>query len=358
MRQPDSRIAEVGVEEARMQQFANLVQSELPVGVWDPAIQLEADDPVRHAIGAFYTNGRSTGLLLDTNLAEFDPESVEPDAHTVAFMPRRSRAGKNSAHGVFFGDLILSSGATLSLAVKPHDVEGNEKSALTDLLCTQIVERLGFYTLAPAGLLLNGDPEHDTAYSLTVLDEGLSTFDSVDWSSFAMNMSSHPGMREQWRAAANQTAVLHDSGQACHGDLAGRNIATSGDGGAFLIDWEKARFSGAPPRDAEVRYQYSYADLSVLLESMARSPEDPFKPGIGLLHENVGDWWGSFKEVFFEDYLITRRVLAEQGNHNKQRHLDITEELEVLEATLRADCQMFREIHEDQQAAWRFAGHA
>lgn len=336
---------DVDREQERVRLFVEAVSAGLPIKEWEPVIHLDADDPIVDGIQEFYALGRKTGLLLDRSIIVDGAESEDTDVYTAGFNPRRSRAGKNSVHGVFFGDIILSTGQVVSLAVKPHSVENNERSALTDMLSTHIVEQLGFYTLKPAGVLLQDDPVYDTAYSLTVLDEGLTTFDSIEWTHFATDLSKNPGMREQWRAVANQVAVLHDSGQACHGDLAARNVATSGDGGAFLIDWEKARFSGIPPRDAEVRYQFSYADISVLLESMARSPRAPFKPGIGLLNERSGDWWATFKEVFLDDYFITRRILAEQGRHNRHRAHDIEEELKVLEDTLRHDCEMFFEMH-------------
>lgn len=325
--------------------FTELLMRDVPVTSWMPEIHLDVDEPI--ALGLHHALGAKSGLILDTKIAQTVLTEADSVVTPASFTPRRTRAGHNSAHGVFFGDIELSNSEKIAVAVKPHAVEDNEKSAFVDVLTNYIVEKLGFYTLQPAGLLLSdGNRQYDTAYSLTILDEVLTTFDSINWSHFANDLAINPGMRELWRSAANQTAVLHDSGQASHGDLAARNIASSGDGGAFLIDWEKARFVGRTPLDAESRYQFSYPDIKALLESMARSPNDKFKPGIGLLHAGVPDWWSVFKDVFLQDYLTTRTELADVGAHNRQRREDIKAELEVLEADLRVDVEMFRELAE------------
>lgn len=341
---PDSQLE-------RIDRFSEIMQSGQPLIRWEQDLRLDVDDPLRMGLYNFHNLRRQSGLYIDSDFARtVMNENDYSHISTDGFEPRRARVGHNSAHGVFFGDIKLSNGTVLSAAIKPHqNLEDNEKSALTDLLNAYIVERYGFYTLRPIGVLMPiGDRRHEASYSITVLDEGLTTFDSINWSQFAKDSGANPGMRELWRSVANQLAVLHNLGQASHGDLAARNIASSGNVGAFFIDWEKARFSGVAPRDAETRYQFSYPDLSALLESISRSPHDSFKPGIGLLRPEIEDWWEVFSEIFFDEYITTRNVLVEIGRPGRQEVKDIKDELEVLGSTLKEDCLMFKEIAESQ----------
>ena len=334
---------EIDLEHERVTQFNELITQELPVHCIMPQIDLSDADPLHSAIRRVQSLGFQRGLMFDpATINSITPEGSEIPK-VVEFIPRVSR-GKKSAHGVFFGDIVFDNDRTLEVAVKPFTDGNNEWGALYDQLSNYAVSNLGLYTLEPAGVILDGRGEHGTSYSMTVLEEGMTTFDSIDWTGFADSMEEKPGMTELWSSLARTAAVLHASGQSNHGDLAARNIATSDDGGAFLIDWEKARFSGVAPRDAEMRYQFSSVDLSQLIESMCRTTEDPFKPGIGIFNLKKNNWWEQFCTLFYDDYLDTRRILAQEGSHHKTTVADVESELAALTDKLKSEMQMQREI--------------
>lgn len=287
-------------------------------------------------------------LTLYTN-----PEVVTTEPEHYSFVPRISRAGKLSQHGVFFGDLSLGNGQEVAVAVKPH-VDERRASCLDEYFNNDAVHQLGIYTLTSMGFIL-GDREEEPAYSLTILKEGLTTLDSIDWSEFFPDISANPGMQEMWRSIAGQAATLHDEGNKSHGDLAGRNIADTvnagGQEGTFFIDWETADIRQRKPRDAEVRFNRSYGDLSTLMESMCLPPKANYKSGIGIFFGKTGDWWQGFRDIFFDEYLDVRRGLSVQGNQDRSSRADIAEELKELEISLHAETDRQRAVCESMIGA-------
>lgn len=323
----------------RFQEFLSGTERVVP---FRPEFDFDEDLPVKNAISRFlaYEATGETTMYLDPN---FISEKLED---TLSFSPLVSRGGKRSAHGVFFGDLYCGESHIATVAVKPHEISGID-SCLNDYANTLAVQDLGIFSVQSLGLLMNKNNKN-IAYSFTVLEETLTTLDSIDWSNFYPASESNPGMQEMWRVLSDQLAVLHDGGNISHGDMAARNIATiaeqEGSGSIFFIDWEMARISNLKPRDAEVRYNHSYADLSVLLESMCLPPHGSFKSGIGLFYGKNLDWWKGFKEVFFDEYCDVRRLLAVKGKHHISTMREIEDELKALEASLFNDIKMMEDI--------------
>jgi len=216
---------------------------------------------------------------------------------------------------------------------------------------------LGIYTVTPAGILLSSK-EKEKAYSMTLLEEGLTTLDSIDWSNYYPDIEQNPGMNELWRAVSGQSAMLHSEGNKAHGDMAARNIATGTESAVFFIDWEYATIGRQAPRDAEGRYTNSYADLSVLLESMCLPPHANIggKAGIGIFYGKQGDWWEGFCRIFYDEYIHTRTELSTQGGHHKQTECEVAEELHELTRTLRQNMEMMKCICDSIPAVNRRAG--
>lgn len=292
-------------------------------------------DPVQSAKNRFKSYGEQDVFYLEKPF-------YQPEHQTnMAFQPRITRGGKRSYHGVIFGDLLIGSNQTVPVAVKPHKDDNAIDSCLSEYFNNEAVRQLGFHNLDPVGFIVRSE---DEAYTLTVMDDSISTLDTIDWSNFYPDISTDPGMQDIWRQISYQTAVLHAHGNMSHGDLAARNITTTIEGGVFMIDWEKARINLTSPRDAEVRYNHSYSDLSVLLKSMCRPAHSSFKAGVGLFYGKSMDWWDGFEEIFFDIYKQTRYDIAINGNHSKQTVLDVKEEIVALEDNLRNDMQMMRDI--------------
>lgn len=255
------------------------------------------------------------------------------------FTPRIARGSRHSAHGVFFGDLILGDGGSISVAVKPHENKPTE-SCLREHYNNEAVRQLGIDSLTPVGIFLQfGKP----AYSFTELDRSLSTLDSIDWTSFFADRDKNPGMAEIWQRVARQMALIHSLGSLAHGDMAARNIATTNQGNVFFIDWERAFISIKQPRDAEVRYGLSHPDVASLLESLWMPTHDDFKAGIGLFYgHSESEVWNAFRTLFLDEYISCRRDYAAQSGKHSQTNITITgEELEVLERSLRDDVAMY-----------------
>ena len=299
-------------------------------------IDFELLTPVKHAVGLFKTyeyNGLS-GFYVES------PHSELLGAEDVSFGPRNARGGRNSAHGVFFGDIIFGDNKRLPVAVKPHQLGGANESVLTEHYNTRAVRGLGLYSLEPVAVLLGYD-NSESAYMITKLEETLTTLDTIDWSDFYPKIDSHPGMTQIWSQIARQVAFLHSSGSNMHGDLAGRNIAITADDYAFLIDWERSHISKIKPRDAEIRYAFSHPDLSMLVETFVLSPNDRFKAGLGIFYGKQGNWWQGFRDIFLNEYIDTRLQFAETNNDQQ----DVKEEIEVLLASLQ----------NDMEAAWQYS---
>jgi len=291
-------------------------------------------DPVNVAKERFASYGSHGTLYLENRYLRFAGEEA-------SFEPRITRGGKRSAHGVVFGDLNIGEEEPVPVAVKPHKFEGAVDSCLGEYYNNEMVRQLGLPNLEAVGFVVSSGNE---AYSMTRIDDTLSTIDAIDWSDFYPDMAKDPGMQEIWRQVSYQAAILHSHGNMSHGDFAARNIAVTIDGGVFLIDWEKAYLNMTPPRDAEARYARSHGDLSMLMESMCRPTHDDFKAGIGLFYGKEADWWQGFREIFFDTYRHVRLELATEGNHHKQTENDVREELHVLDQSLLEDMSMMRDV--------------
>src|SRR3990167_1686487 len=131
-------------------------------------------EPVDQATRRFHNYEREAEPTLHLDVGAL--EGILPKLVTD-FHPLISRGGKRSNHGVFFGNLEFSDGVQLPVAVKPHggEAEDSLQSGLRDYGNNVAINKLGFYTLQPAGIVA----DYNRTYSLTVLDESLSTLDSI-----------------------------------------------------------------------------------------------------------------------------------------------------------------------------------
>lgn len=337
------RDAEVLVRDSEAQRIGEFV-SFLPeverIAQIVPDTEFSDPNPIRDAERRFiaFEYDNQPTLYLNPDVLDCPEQMID-----LSFSPLVARGGKRSAHGVFFGELAIGE-QSLRVAVKPHAANAFT-TGLDDYFKTHGMDALGFNSLTPVGLLLGKDQD-ETAYSFTLLEEGLTTIDSIDWSEFYPFANEHPGMQEMWRSISDQAAILHARGNKSHGDMAARNIATNNEGITFLIDWEHARIDNNEARDAESRYSHSYSDISVLLESMCLPPHANIggKTGIGIFYDKKADWWDGFCEVFFDEYVEMRRALAVQGTHHTRVMLEVEEELVQLRRTLCEDVAMFEEI--------------
>lgn len=326
------------IEQGRVEEFAESILGVRQTQVIETYMDFDDRTPVRQAINRFMSfeyRGVPT-LYLDENLKNLGSIAL------TGFTPRVARGGKNSAHGVFFGDLLFEE-ISVPVAVKPHTIEGATRSSLTDHFNGVAVNKLGLFALQPAGCLLNNEQR---GFSLTMLDETLTTLDTIDWTNFYPDVEDHPGMMQIWSQVARQLGLLHSTGAMSHGDLAGRNIAVTADNYAFLIDWERAHISTHQPLDAEIRYEFSHPDLASLLESMSLPEDNAFKAGLGIFYGKKGElseWWEGFKTLFFDEYLSIRREIAETSN-NKQLLAEVERELQALNISLLNDMKMMHDI--------------
>lgn len=316
--------------------FERAVGSIAVIRTVDTAIDFSINNPIEHAIKQFLTyeyDGKNT-LLLPSELAGYE------EVKAVNFSPLVARGGRHSGHGVFFGNLHFDHDNQLPVAIKPHTINP-QSSSLKDYLNNIGANQLGFFNLQPAGVLLRNS---GVSYSLTVLKDDLTTLDTIDWSEFYPKFSDNPGMIQIWSQVARQSALLHANGTLEHGDLAGRNIAITTDDNVFFIDWERATLQLGQPRDAEVRYNHSFGDLSVLAESMCRPPHDDFKAGLGIFYAKTGNWWQGFKDLVFDEYVDYRMgMAANESNHNHTLQ-DVTEEIEVLSDSLQEEIAVLKEV--------------
>lgn len=336
-------------EARRITEFIGVLTDVKHVAPIAPDVNMDDDLPVEYAKRRFlaFDFNNETTLFLDPSI--IGSEGVDADETTLTFEPLVARSGKRSAHGVFFGRLQVGD-SEIDVAVKPHTTNAL-KTGPDDYFKMAAVREEGFHTLTPIALLL-ADKDADVAYSMTLLEEGLTTLDSIDWLSFFPNITRNPGMQELWREVSGQVAILHSDGKKSHGDLAARNIAIHPDGAAFLIDWEYAYITGIPPRDAESRYNRSYSDLSTLLESMCLPPHANLggvegiggKSGIGIFYGKEENWWEGFCDIFWDEYVHTRLQVASLGNHKGRALQEVKEELEELERSLQEDMRMMQDI--------------
>ncbi len=326
-------------ESQRIQEFMVTLGAVQQVRTLKLDIDFDDEAPILFSQKRFQTYEHDEELSL-----YLDPEmGSDEELPLLGFSPRVSRA-RPTNHGLFFGDMHIGEENILPVAVKPHT--GNAtKTCLDEFFKTAAVRQQGVYTLKPAGFIL-GQTDSERAYSFTVLEEGLSTLDSIDWSPFYPHMSSHPGMQEMWRGISGQLADLHKNGDLSQGDMTPRNIATTPEGGLFFIDWELAHISKQGLADSMARFSHSYGDLVTLLEAMCRPPHIEDNPGIGIFYGKPGDWWQGFSDIFFDEYRHVRLELAKQGRRHKETEKTVKEELAALEIKLKADCRELQELCE------------
>lgn len=329
---------EPNLERQRIEEFRqtlNLINIVKPLEV---EFDRNDEEPVTRAIERFkmYDLESTSGLYLAPNYKD-EITSIE------GFTPFMAR-GRRSAHGVFLGELHIHSGKVIPVAVKPHRVAQIFESCTKDYFSNAAIREFGFDTLEPVGMII----DHKRAYSMTLLEETLTTIDSIDWRNFLNSLEENPGMLETWQHIGRLLGTFHAMGSMMHGDLAARNIATTAEGAVLFIDWERARISLSSPRDAEIRYGYSYADLACLLDSMCLPTTHEFKAGIGLFYGHNVDWWESFCDLVFDEYCAYRLEIARLGNHHAAKEADVVNELEQLRRSLREDARIFQDALSNQ----------
>jgi len=307
----------------RVEHFQQTLEMVEQTTVVETSMYLDTPTPIQDATRSFLQfDQKTTPALYLSRENEAFTEAGRP-----TFVPRVSRSGKRSAHGVFFGDLLFEDGSAIPVAVKPHEVDAPEQSCATDYFSNEAASELGLETLESVGMIL----APGRAYSMSRLVPTLDTLDSVDWETAAETQHTENDIMTVWDQVARQTAMLHAYGNVSHGDLAARNIAITPDSsGIFFIDWEKAEVSTLPPRDEEVSYAHSSTDMISLMESMAL-PRTHFKGGIDVL-KGYEDKWQGFSELVFDEYVQTRIGFA----RTPRDVIQIRSELRELENTLKS----------------------
>lgn len=323
----------------RVQTFQSVLESLVSVHPVDATMDLRQPNPAVDKARQLLTYERTTETTLNISPSF----QVECPVSEVRFEPLESRAGKNSRHGVFFGNLIVGEEYySIPVAVKPFIDTSHSEATTVEYLNTAAAHSLGLSSIMPVGFILDGERQ---SYLLTRLEESLTTLDTIDWSEFYPNTANNPGMSEHWSQTARLLALFHSLGSCCHGDTAGRNLAiTADDSGVIMIDWELARISLQPPRDAEIRYGYSQEDLNVLVESLCRPAHINYKAGLGIFYGKGGDWWQAFDNLFFKEYASHRLDFASIGKHKRALLADVKEELPILERNLKDSMEMQRDI--------------
>ena len=291
-------------------------------------------DPAFAAQKSFFAGpdfkGEPTFYLNSDVAHEFTSDIVD-------FEPFVSR-GKGSAHQVFFGALMLADGSEVHVAIKPYESDPTdpsqryaaEENCFRDYFTNVAAKDCGFESLESVGFILD---QEGYPYSLTLLEESLSTLDSINWTRFYEQGYETVGMRELIHKVALLTAWLHSNGDSFHGDLALRNVATNPHGHVFFIDWEKGKVTNLPSGDVEERFGKSWLDLKTFLADIAK-PTKCENPGAGLFTLCEEDWWTAFKDIFLDDYVEYRKRFVQQGSHRTQRMRDTADELAQLENDL------------------------
>lgn len=308
----------------------------------DLKVDCTAFDPIKDAMERFnadHVPETESKFYVTPELGDYENETV------VGFRPYTSRSGNASYHGVFFGEMHFSDGSEMSVAVKPHDLgEQNfiedRESCTKDYFANIVAKKLGFESLQPVGMIIDKD---GAQYSITKLDETLDSFDTMDWNSFFADDFKNEGMKELWYKTALFTAMLHETGDSYHGDLAARNVATNPEGHVFLIDWEKGGLTNEPPLDIDARFGHTLIDVQSLMVSMVRPSDLKHNPGLGMFQHSTNRW-EDFKEVFLYDYLEARLLHAAQGNHHMKSFRETQDELTQLEYTLEQKMDQLEEM--------------
>ncbi|HSX53048.1 MAG TPA: hypothetical protein VLF90_01615 [Patescibacteria group bacterium] len=302
-------------------------------------INLDLPDPTDYSIRFFrqeeVVDSPHTPHRLYLNKA-IGSDAINQTLKSSDFIPRKYRSGKFSAHGVFFGDLRIETNngvvEEIPVAVKPHEDDAGEAndSCLLEYVNTLAVAEMGVYTLQPVGII-NG---RKRAYSLTLLDEDITTLDSIDWRNFYPDIDKDPGMIDIWSQVARQAAMLHSIGNIMHGDLAARNIATTVDDTAFFIDWEMANISKQKTHGSLTSWAFAHSDIDRLIASMCVLPDPKYGGGIGIFTGKEGDWWGAFKRIFFDEYASYRLAFAETNKTEAETQKELGHLATSLEQTM------------------------
>ncbi len=317
-------------EETRVRTFQETLGQIAEARVVDISLDLYQDDPVHDGVMSLTAEAYSAQPTFLVHPAQ--EALAQPD---ITFTPLRTRGGKRSVHGVFFGTMQWQDGNAMQVAVKPHDTD-SRRSCATDYVANVAIDELGLHNLESLGVVMSARDE--TAYSITRLNPGLTTLDSVNWRYFKEDPNVARYSSTIWSQVARQTAMIHALGSVKHGDLAARNIAVQSDGGVFPIDWEHASISLKTPRDAEVRYSMSWTDMSMLMESLILPPVAPAGTKIGLgLFAGSHDVWGDFSATVFDEYAQTRLGYVQS---DPAAFKEVEEELHELSRSLQAHIEL------------------
>lgn len=269
----------------------------------------------------------------------------------VGFESYSSNTGVASFHGVFFGELHVSSGATIPVAVKPHksiddDLVSRreaEQSCFADYFTNIATEQAHIGSLKSLGFVIGRD---GGIYTLSIIEDELTTLDSIDWTVFFEEGEETQGMRDIWRKAAVNIANLHSIGASFHGDLATRNIATNTDGQILLIDWEFGNITERPSVDMEERFGRTLHDLRKLVEDLLKPTTLTNGQGVGLFTHCKGSYWEAFEEFFFDKYEEWREIHAAQGKHHTKKVEGTAEELTQLRTSLVAIFDQYQQHYQ------------
>lgn len=307
-------------------------------------LDISNESPAKDAANTFIFENRNDEptLFLEPDLVE----AIDEAEGLVGFQPYVVASSKTSGHGVFFGALRLGDGSEVEVAVKPHHYDSDdildkrkmERSCLRDYFTNIAAHKAQFDGLKSIGFLLDLD---GTPYSLTLLEEELSTYDSIDWTVLHKEGHETSGMRTLWDKAAMLVAHLHSTGDSFHGDLAPRNIGTNPEGQVFLIDWELGNVTTHESHDTRQRGRKLHSEMRKLMESMLYPT---YKGGTGMFQDLKDvSWWDGFKDVFFDTYCDWRLGLAEQGAHHGVVLKETKAELSDLAEKLRMDVLMLED---------------
>lgn len=271
---------------------------------------------------------RGNTLIVPESMSETVTTGVD---NKISFERRRT-GPKKSSHGVFFGDLNIG-GVNYSVAMRPYS-EAAAKDSILDYSRNKIAIQRCMGNLAHLGVL---GFEDGPKYVVTLLEEGLSTLDSMDWSEFRNDPESKPSepLVNILNGAAREIAYAHHKNIG-HGDLAARNIAVTTRSAIFLIDWEKAQVHKESYTDVEVRFGSVMKDMRLFIPSLINSPEHPLEPGLGLLDRNRSfeDNWAILSAKFVEPYEQWRSDFVSGMHKERLDHHSRNERSEDLESEL------------------------
>lgn len=336
--------------QVRAMEFAHVVGQLTAIKVMDTDFA-PFEEPSHWALNRFMSFEAESNVLYLPKQVINASQKLEPG--DLKYTGLRTTSSKKSQHSLFFADLS-GRDFSLRLAVKPHEDGDGWRPAVHEQIMTKAFIDIGLRALQPMGVVLfEGDEQVERkSYSLTALHEGLTTFDSMEWRGYYSQRAKHPGMTRLWRQAATVTADIHASGRIAHGDLWARNLATSPVSPVMSIDQELASISENPPRDAEIRYGYSFADLTAVMRSIVLPKYFsglPREVGLNMVDDNARiEWFKVFEEVFFKYYRGNRKRLKDNEPSSASRR-DIDDELGQLTVDLKKGAENLQERYLNSQ---------